>query len=524
MHLRSSRIHGITTATVAAFFASMLVACSQSVSAPKEDRENAKGDQEESEDPDELPDDCEGEADEPWDGTTAKDFACGAGTKQNPYIILNAEQLARLSFAVGDGDKKYNSKYYKLGADILLNKGEIIDSKGKLTADSAKLHKWTPIGNATEKFSGTFDGDGHTISGIFINTTSSHNGLFGNVSGTVQNLTVENGWVKGGSYTAGIIGLNVGTVKNVSSSVTVTGSDDCSGGVIGNSNSGSYYSDNSIVKNATNNGLVTGKTNVGGVIGCTTNTTVEAAENTAKIEGETYVGGVIGGIGSSNDNNLKNLKNRGNITGTHFVGGVAGHCGGYLLNYSSGHSSAGYCHSGLSYPCGKIANAENKGSVKGFDFVAGVIGLVCEGTISSLGNYEQVEGDSVVAGVIGYIDYSTSKAMHNMESINGRVAVGGIIAFNNEGVTSSAYNAGSITGDSLVGLVIGRNYNSTIADYYYKKQNGQEPFGENDGGGTATPKTGSEMKTEEFAELLGEEFEFDEEENSGYPVLKTDEE
>ena len=123
----------------------------------------------------ELDEDCVGEPGIPWDGTTAKDFACGAGTKLSPYVILTAEQLAKLSFIVGSNDKDYQGKYYKLGADIILNDGKIIDEKGALVADSTKLHKWTPIGNSSVAFTGTFDGDGHTVSGMFINTTSSNN-------------------------------------------------------------------------------------------------------------------------------------------------------------------------------------------------------------------------------------------------------------------------------------------------------------------------------------------------------------
>lgn len=144
---------------------------------------------------------CIGDSGRPWDGTTAKDFACGAGTKLSPYVILTAEQLAKLSFVIGANEKDYQGKYYKLGADIILNDGKIIDEKGALVADSSKLHKWTPIGNSSVAFTGTFDGDGHIVSGMFINTTSSHNGLFGNSSGTVENLTVENSWVSGGKNT-----------------------------------------------------------------------------------------------------------------------------------------------------------------------------------------------------------------------------------------------------------------------------------------------------------------------------------
>lgn len=67
--------------------------------------------------------------------------------------------------------------------------------------------------------------------------------------------------------------------------------------------------------------------------------------------------------------------------------------------------------------------------------------------------------------------------------------------------------------------MIGYNYNTTMADYYYLEQGELEPFGENNGGGVATPKTASEMKTEDFAELVGEDFVYDSGLNDGYPVL-----
>ncbi len=57
---------------------------------------------------------CQGEPGKAWDGTTAKEFACGHGTKLNPYIILTAEQLSKLSFIVGAKDSNYNSDSYTI--------------------------------------------------------------------------------------------------------------------------------------------------------------------------------------------------------------------------------------------------------------------------------------------------------------------------------------------------------------------------------------------------------------------------
>ena len=226
---------------------------------------------------------CVGESGNPWDGTTAKNFACGAGTKLSPYIILTAEQLAYLSFVVNSSDKDYKGKYFKLGADIKLNKGGVIDENGALVGDSTKLHKWTPIGNSSVAFDGSFDGDDHTVSGMFINTTSSHNGVFGQSSGTVENLTVENSWVYGGKFTAGVVGRSTGSVENIENKASIESQDPCVGGVIGES----YYNKypvNSIIKNVVNKGAVTGKNNVGGVAGCVTYVTVNGAENLADIQ------------------------------------------------------------------------------------------------------------------------------------------------------------------------------------------------------------------------------------------------
>lgn len=463
---------------------------------------------------DENSEECVGESGSPWDGTTAKEFACGSGTKLSPYVILNAEQLAHLSFIVGGNDADYIGKYYKLGADILLNDGKIINDKGALVADSSKLHKWTPIGNSSVAFSGHFDGNGFSISGVFINTTSSHNGLFGNVSGSVSNLTVENSWVTGGKFTGGIVGLNIGTLENLKNKAAVIGNEECTGGVVGKT-AQKQYRYNSVLKNISNSGIVVGSKNVGGVSGCATYATIDGLENSAIIEGEIQVGGVIGGIGSSSENDIKNLKNTGDVIGQHFVGGVSGHCGA-LVN---GSTPSYQCWDTSSWPCGIFSNASNTGLVVGKNYVGGVLGVACSGIISNLSNVADIEGEYGTGGIVGSLAYVTSKNMYNTGNILGRVYAGGVFSYNKEGVTSSAYSTGSVDGDSLVGLMIGYNYNTTMADYYYLEQDELEPFGENNGGGVATPKTASEMKTEEFAELVGEDFVYDSGLNDGYPVL-----
>ena len=122
------------------------------------------------------------------------------------------------------------------------------------------------------------------------------------------------------------------------------------------------------------------------------------------------------------------------------------------------------------------------------------------------------------------MSYTKTNSVYNTGNIYGKNYVGGIIGYNEEGVTSSAYSTGKVDGDSLVGLMIGYNYNTTMADYYYLEQGDQEPFGLNNGGGVATPKSADEMKSSDFAELLGEDFVYDSGLNSGYPILKWEKE
>lgn len=461
-------------------------------------------------------DDCVGTPGQPWDGTTAKAFACGTGTKLSPYIILTAEQLAHLSFVVGAKESEYDEKYFKLGADILLNKGSLIDEKGALVADSTKLHKWTPIGNSAVTFTGNFDGNNHTVSGMFINTTSTHNGLFGNVSGTVQNLTVKDSWVSGGKNTAGVVGYSVGSLSALINYACVSGVDACVGGVVGNS-AQKQYQYNSVIKNAKNYGIVAGEKNVGGVAGCASHVIVDGAENFAVIDGYSLVGGIFGGIGSANDNDITNLENSGEVKGTHFVGGITGHCGGSPSVNEYRNTSSYICLD--SYDCGSLKNAKNMSYISGKNYIGGISGFICNGTVEGMVNVANIEGEYGVGGVVGSVNHATTKSLYNTGNILGEEYVGGIFSYNKEGVTSSAYSIGKVDGDSLVGLMIGHNYNTTMADYYYLEQGEQEPFGLNDGGGVATPKSSKEMKSNEFAKLLGEDFVYDSGLNNGFPIL-----
>ena len=138
-----------------------------------------------------------------WDGKIAEKFAGGTGTESDPYQISTGAELAWLAEQVNSGVKYSQGKYFKLTADIDLG-------------DKA----WTPIGKSGSKntlaFHGTFDGDGHTVSGLYINAKNGNLGLFGytGANAVVQNLIVY-GSVKSSSKATigGICGGNNGSIR-----------------------------------------------------------------------------------------------------------------------------------------------------------------------------------------------------------------------------------------------------------------------------------------------------------------------
>lgn len=156
-----------------------------------------------------------------WDGTTDTRWH---NYEQTTFEINTAEQLAGLAELVSAFEVFDETIVIKLTADIDLGNRE-----------------WTPIGGDSDwSFGGTFDGQGHTISGLYINNSSQYQGLFGYIdsSAIVQNLIVTGSVTTSKEYTGGIVRRsprNKGTVRNCGfyGTVTATG---ISGGVVGGGN------------------------------------------------------------------------------------------------------------------------------------------------------------------------------------------------------------------------------------------------------------------------------------------------
>ncbi len=261
-------------------------------------------------------------AGEVWDGTVAERFAGGSGTAEDPYQIANGAQLAKLAQDVNGGNN-YAGTYFVLTADILLNDTEGWESWNESTKG---LNTWTPIGNSSQPFTGTLDGAGHSVSGIYINSTEIYQGLVGYLGsgGTLQNLGVKASYIKGVHSVGGLCGWNDGTVTNCYNAGSVTG-DGYVGGVCGMNMMGN-------VTNCYNTGNVTGSDAVGGVCGQNQGN-VTNCYNTGSVTGSYYVGGVCG----QNDGTVTNCYNTGSVTGSHYVGGVCGQNYGTVTNcYNTG--------------------------------------------------------------------------------------------------------------------------------------------------------------------------------------------
>ena len=112
-----------------------------------------------------------------WNGN-AELWTHGNGTKNNPYLIETASQLAGLSEMVSSG-QTYSNKYFKLTINLNMNN-----------------LAWIPIGNSTYYFCGHFDGDNHFIDNIKISGNYTYGGLFGRINLNSVNAGVENVGVK----------------------------------------------------------------------------------------------------------------------------------------------------------------------------------------------------------------------------------------------------------------------------------------------------------------------------------------
>lgn len=250
------------------------------------------------------------------DGTTA----------DKAYTIANASQLVLLAERInGDDNSSWNTKFYKLTANIDLATAKIC---GDATTMGGTAKSWTPIGNYSKEFKGTFDGGGYTVKGLYINTTETNQGFFGVLSGaTVKDVKIE------------------GDITSSASSYTFCG------GVAVSANASSVLG-----CSYKGNIEMSGNNHAGGIVGSATSTFIAGCSHEGNIKGEgSYVGGIVA---QSNSNNIVGCLNNGNLE----TNGVGFSAGGIVRGtMNTGNNIYGCC---------------SNGSVKGKNGQGGIVGAV----------------------------------------------------------------------------------------------------------------------------------------------------
>lgn len=361
----------------------------------------------------------------------------GSGTAADPYQIGNADQLMWFAAKVNGSTKKSTSNLCaKLTSDI--------DLTGK---------EWTPIGcynsySDCVYYGGTFDGGGHTVSGLTINNAKTYQALFGYVKGgTIQDLTVKGSVktsTKSSSYAAGIVSYgNPVTIKNCTNEVDVTASaKGYAAGVC------AYVINGSKLESCTNKGMVSGYGDyVGGVAGTVTGSTTTitgcfnhgVVTNTGKPSSYAYsTGGIAGGI--STGVTVERCGNTGNITSTlKRTGGIAGSAGGTInACFNTGTITGIYGVGGIAGDSGtsdaKVTGCYNTGDVKG---------------VSPSASFKDTNAKGI-GGIIGGVGGTSYKA-----SVSGCY---------NMGTVSNASTLTDITVGGIVGCSAAKTYSGTATE------------------------------------------------------------
>jgi hypothetical protein len=299
---------------------------------------------------------------------------------------------------------------------------------------------WQPIGslNASmepvDPFTGTFDGQGYKIIGLFIDRPDENGvGLFGavDVGGVIENVEMVDADVTGSVYVGILVGCKYG-----------------------GSVSSSYSS-----------GSVTGNYSVGGLVGDNVGT-VSNSHASGDVTGSRYnAGGLVGGNGGT----VSNSHADGDVTGNHSVGGLVGFNYGDVSNsYATGDVTGTEQHAGglVGYNRGAVDSSYADGDVTGTDYVGGLVGY------------------NWIGSGMGTVSNSYSTA-----SVAGDDYVGGLVGFNDDGTVDSSYSTGSVTGNTHIGGLVGHNDGGSVTASFWDTQTSGQ--GSSAGG---TGKTTAEMK------------------------------
>lgn len=246
----------------------------------------------------------------------------GEGTEESPYLIYNSDELITFRDKVNSGETEICGR---LMDDIVLNQNFDaskfeIESYTSVTYDGGAVPEefvqWEPIGNSYGNYyNGTFDGNGYTISGLYINDPEAwEQALFGCIytESTIKDLGIINSCIIAqNNVSAVVVTNNGGNIENCYNSATVAGNDTISGIAA--------YSIGNVSRSYNTGNILGSSTTIGGVTGGNYGTVTECY-NSGKVTGGEYVGAIAG----MNDNYVGSCYNTGEVSGSSSVGGVVG--------------------------------------------------------------------------------------------------------------------------------------------------------------------------------------------------------
>ena len=304
---------------------------------------------------------------------------------------------------------------------------------------------WTPIGDPDEAFrwNATFDGNGHTISNLYISWgDTDHVGLF-RATGSdsiIRNVGLASVDVSGQNSVGALAGSNGGTISHSYTAGIVSGNSRV-GGLVG-SNSGDDITSSYAAVTVTGRG-----SNIGGLVGSVGNTTIATSWSTGDVAGD---GNDVGGlVGSASGATVTASYATGNVSGENYVGGLVGN------SSSGGTITASFA----------MSNVTGRYSIRRF-------------RIS--GNVRSVSGGTNIGGLVGYSNDTAISASYAISVVSGGdTAVGGFVGGTSGGTIVNSYTAtratrhyasGGRVERQLVGLLGQANDGTSITDSYWDTQ------------------------------------------------------
>ena len=376
----------------------------------------------------------------------APDNFTGAGTEADPYQIKTLEDLVALA------EKVNNDTERNFAGPVAFHTKTFLGKHFKLMNDIDMTgYRFEPIGNKwNQRFAGTFDGDGHTLKGLDVNTGSNgYAALFGmaDTASVIKNLNVNAANVQGASYYAGIIGgFVLGTIENCNTTGTVQNDGITAAGIVGLGQN---------VKNCSFVGTIVANGGFGGGIAGQVYGEINNCHAAATIKvgapADTYTGGGVVGTLYGVNAVCRNSYFSGIVDGTlHanlYIGGVAGQA------YR-----------------GSVESCFAQADVYGYDTessTGGVVGQLTGGNLSDsyFNGYVQSISSRMTGGITGCVRYSTNNdgSIERQSSIKNCYFAGRIKA------ESYLYDPKTEIRETL-GKIYNENTVPTIENIYYDKQ------------------------------------------------------